>query len=143
MYSHFDVLVQSNFVPPWNILCDNTMFNNSCTSWYLFWSNLSVITVVFSWYFIKVSRKWTEEASIFSKQQVYENIHESFSFSATLKADFCNNILLQIFSLVKSCCIEIRVLLPATFLKELPQVSFLGISRTNTLQRCIQTQSNI
>ena len=42
-------------------------------------------TVVFSWYFMKVSRKWSEEASIFSKLQVYENIHESFSFSITLK----------------------------------------------------------
>ena len=41
-------------------------------------------TVVFSWYFMKVSRKWSEEASIFSKLQVYENTHESFSFSITL-----------------------------------------------------------
>ena len=66
-----------------------------------------------------------------------------FSFSVTLKADFCNNVLLQIFSLVESGCIEIRVLLPATLQKHLPEVNFLGISRTNTLQRCIQTQSNI
>ena len=51
----------------------------------------------------------------------------------------CNNVLLQIFSLVESCCIEIRGLLPATLQKELLQVSFLGISRTNTFQRCIQT----
>ena len=41
----------------------------------------------------------------------------------------CNNVLLQIFSLVESCCIEIRGLLPATLQKELLQVSFLGISR--------------
>ena len=41
-------------------------------------------TVVFSWYFTKVSRKWSKEASIFSELQVYENIHESFSFSITL-----------------------------------------------------------
>ena len=41
-------------------------------------------TVVFSWHFMKVSRKWSEEASIFSKLQVYENTHESFSFSITL-----------------------------------------------------------
>ena len=88
---------------------------------------------------MKVFRKWLEEASIFNKLQVDENIHEGFSFLATLKADFCNNVLLQIFPLVESCCIEIRVLLPATFLKEFLQVSFLGISRTNTLQRCIQT----
>ena len=27
---------------------------------------------------MKVSSKWSEEASIFSKLQVYENIHESF-----------------------------------------------------------------
>ena len=41
----------------------------------------------------------------------------------------CSNVLLQIFSLVESCCIEIRGLLPATLQKELLQVSFLGISR--------------
>ena len=41
-------------------------------------------TVVFSWYFTKVSRKWSKEASIFSKLQAYENTHESFSFSITL-----------------------------------------------------------
>ena len=48
--------------------------------------------VVFSWYFMKVSRKWSEETSIFSKLQVYENIHEVFSFSITWKANFCNNV---------------------------------------------------
>ena len=41
----------------------------------------------------------------------------------------CNNVFLQIFSLVESCCIEIRVLLPATLQREFPRVSFLGISR--------------
>ena len=41
----------------------------------------------------------------------------------------CNNVFLQIFSLVESCCIEIRVLLSATLQKELLQVSFLGIPR--------------
>ena len=60
--------------------------------------------------------------------QVFENIHESFSFSVTIKAYFCNNVFLQIFSLVESCCIEIRALLAATLKKLLPQVSFLGIS---------------
>ena len=65
--------------------------------------------VVFSWYFMKVPRKWSEEASIFNKLQVYENIHESFSFSITLKDDFCNNVILQIFSPVESCFMEIRV----------------------------------
>ena len=94
-------------------------------------------TVVFSWYFMKVSRKWSEEASIFSKLQVYENIHESFSFSITLKDDFCNNVILQVFSVVESCVMEIRVLLPVTLQKELRQVRFLGIYRTNTLLRCI------
>ena len=94
-------------------------------------------TVVFSWYFVKVSRKWSEEASIFSKLQVYENIHESFSFSITLKEDFWNNVILQIFSPVESCFIEIRVLLPVTLQKEFPQVRFLGIFRTNTPLRCI------
>ena len=59
--------------------------------------------------------------------QVFENIHESFSFSVTIKAYFCNNVFLQIFSLVEFCCIEIRALLAATT-KLLPQVSFLGIS---------------
>ena len=109
----------------------------------LFWCNLSAVTVVFIWYFMKDSRKWSEEVSIFSKLQVYENTHEGFSFSVTLKLTFANNVLLQIFSLVESCFIEIRVLLPVTLQKELSQISFLGISRTNTLQRCIQTQSNI
>ena len=71
--------------------------------------------------------------SIFSKLQVYENIHEGFSFSITLNTDFCNNDLLQIFSLVESWFIEIWVLLPVTLLKELMQVRFLVISRTNTL----------
>ena len=77
---------------------------------------------------MKVSRKWSEEASIFSKLQVYENIHESFSFSITLKEDFWNNVILQIFSPVESCFMEIRVLLPVTLQKELPKVRFLGIS---------------
>ena len=94
-------------------------------------------TVVFSWYFMKVSRKSSEEASIFSKLQVYENIHESFFFSITLKDDFCNHVILQIYSLVESCFMEIRALLPVTLQKELLQVRFLGISRTNTLLRCI------
>ena len=87
-------------------------------------------TVVFSWYFMKVSRKWPEEASIFSKLQVYENIHESFSFSITLKDDFCNNVILQIFSWkLGPYCLQPK--------KELPQIRFLGVSRTNTLLRCI------
>ena len=82
-------------------------------------------TVVFSWYFMKVSRKWFEEASIFSKLQVYDNIHESFSFSITLEDGFCNNVILQIFSSVESCFMESRVLLPVTLHKHLPQVGFL------------------
>ena len=90
---------------------------------------------------MKASRKWSEEASISSKLQVYENICESFSSSVTLKADFCNNVLLQTFSLVESCFIKIRALLPETLQKEFLQVRFLGIYRTNTLQKCIQTQS--
>ena len=94
-------------------------------------------TLVFSWYFMKVSRKWSEEASIFNKLQVYENIHESFSFSITLKDDFCNNVILQIFSPVESFLMEIRVLLPGTSQKELLQVRFIDISRTNTPLRCI------
>ena len=56
-------------------------------------------TVVFSWYFMKVSRIWSEEASIYSKLQVYENIHESFAFSITLKDEFCNHAILEIYSL--------------------------------------------
>ena len=59
-------------------------------------SNLSLITVVFRWYFINVSRKWSEEASIFNRLLVYENIHEGFSFLVISKADFHNNVLLQI-----------------------------------------------
>ena len=94
-------------------------------------------TVVFSWYFMKVSRKWSEEASIFSKLQVYENIHESFSFSITLRDDFCNHAILEIYSLMESCFMEIRTLLRVTLQKELLQVRFLGLSRTNILLRCI------
>ena len=86
---------------------------------------------------MKVPRKWSEEASIFNKLQVYENIHESFSFSITLKDDFCNNVILQIFSPVESFLMEIRVLLPGTSQKELLQVRFIDISRTNTPLRCI------
>ena len=54
--------------------------------------------------------------------QVYENIHECLSFSVIAKADFCNNVLLQIFSLVPSCFIEIRVLLHVTLQKVLKLV---------------------
>ena len=96
-------------------------------------------TVVFSWYFMNVPRKWSEEASIFSRLQVYENIDESFSFSITLKDDFCNNVILQIFFPVESCFMEIRVLLPVTLQKELPQVKLLCISRRKTPLRCIET----
>ena len=74
---------------------------------------------------MEVSNKWSEEASIFSKLQVYDNIHESFSFSITLEDGFCNNVILQIFSSVDSCFMEIRVLLPVTLQKHLPQVGFL------------------
>ena len=136
-------ILKVRFVPPWNFLGDYTMFKNSYTSRFLFWSILSAITVVFSWYFMQVTGPWSEEEPIFSKLQVYENILESLSFSITLKADFCNNALLQIFSLVESCFIEIRVLPPVTLQTEFLQVRFLSISRTNTLQKCVQTQSNI
>ena len=54
--------------------------------------------------------------------KVCENIHECLSFSVIAKADFCNNILLQIFSLVPSCFIEIRVLLHVTLQKVLKLV---------------------
>ena len=77
---------------------------------------------------MKICRKWSEEPSIFSKLQIFESIHEGFSFSVTLKGDFCNNVLVQIFSLTEYCCIEIRALLAAILQKLLPQVSFLGIS---------------
>ena len=82
-----------------------------------------------------VSRKWSEEAFIFSKLQVYENIHESFSFSITLKDDFCNNAILQIFSLMESSFMKIRALLPVTLQKYLLQVRFLGISTEQILFR--------
>ena len=81
---------------------------------------------------MQVSRKWPEEEFIFSKLQVYED----FSFSVTLKTDFRNNFLLQTFSLVESCFIKIRVLLPVTLPKKFLQVRFLDISSTNTLQKC-------
>ena len=89
--------------------------------------------VVFSWYFMKVSRKWSKEASIFNKLQVYENIYESFYFSITLKDDFCDHVILEIYSLVESCFMEIRGLLPVTLQKKLLQVRFLDISRTNII----------
>ena len=127
-----DVHFRSNFRPPWNTLGDYTVFKCSCISRFLFWSILSAITVVFSWYFMQVSRKWPEEEFIFSKLQVYED----FSFSVTLKTDFRNNFLLQTFSLVESCFIKIRVLLPVTLPKKFLQVRFLGISSTNTFQKC-------
>ena len=76
---------------------------------------------------MKVCRKWSGESSIFSKLQLFESIQEGFSFSVTLKAHFCNNALLQIFWLVESCCIKIRVLMAAILKRLLPQVSFLGI----------------
>ena len=52
---------------------------------------------------------------------------------SNFKADFLNNVFLQISSLVESSFVEIRVFLPATLQKELLQVRFLGISRINTL----------
>ena len=106
------------------IQCFRTVtLNNVCSD--LIWLQI----VVFSSYFMKVSRKWPEEASIFSKLQVYEDIHVSFPFSITL--------ILQVYSLMESCFMEIRALSPVTLQKELLQVRFLGISRTNTLLRCI------
>ena len=138
-FSLFDVHFRSNFGTPWNTLDDYTVFKNIYTSRFLFWSILSAITVVFRWYFMQISRKWLEEESIFSKLLVYEK----FSFSVTLKADFCNDFLLQIFSLMEPRFIEIRVLLPVTLQKEFLQVRFLGISSTNALRKCVQTQSNI
>ena len=65
-----------------------------------------------------------EEASIFSKFHIYENIREGFSFSITLKADFCNNVLLQNLFLVEPCFIEIRVLLPVTLQKNSCKLDF-------------------
>ena len=96
-------------MPYTTLLCLRTVTLNDICSDLI----LSSITVVFSWYFMKISRKWSDEASIFSKLQVCESIHKGFSFSVTLKADFCNNVLLQVFSLAESCFIEIRALLPA------------------------------
>ena len=105
---HVDVLFQSNFVPLWHILCDYTVFKNSYTSRYLLWSSLSTITVIFNWCLWRFSG----------------NCQRRRPFSAS-----SNNVFLQIFSLVESFCIEMKVLLPATLQKELPQLSFLGISR--------------
>ena len=63
--------------------------------------------------------------------QVYENIHECFTFSQTKKTDFCNNVPLQILSLLKFCFIEIRAVMPVSLQKNFLQVRFLGICRTN------------
>ena len=107
------------------IQCLRTVtLNDVCSD--LIWLQI----VVFSSYFMKVSRKWPEEASIFSKLQVYGNIPDSFLFSITLKDDFCNNVILQIFWWkLGPYCLQPK--------KELPQIRFLGVSRTNTLLRCI------
>ena len=56
-----------NFLTPWYTLGNYTVFKNNKTTWYLIWSNLLAVIVFFSKYFMKVSRKWWEEASIFSK----------------------------------------------------------------------------
>ena len=48
IYSHFDVVFQSNFVPLWKILRDYTVLKGSYTGQYLLWFNLSAVTVVFS-----------------------------------------------------------------------------------------------
>ena len=66
----------------------------------------------------------SQEVSISSKLQVYENIHECFAFSVILKAEFFNNVLLQIFSLLETCFIE-RVLLPVAFQKDLKLVFWI------------------
>ena len=94
-------------------------------------------TVVFSWYFMKVSRKWSQEASILNKLQVYENNQESFSFSIILKDELSNIVIFQVSSLVESCFVKVSALLPVILQKDLPQFRFLGISRTNTLRRSI------
>ena len=75
-----------NSLGPWYTLGNYTVFKNNNTTWYLIWSNLLAVIAIFSKYFMKVSRKWLEEASIFSKLPVYENIHEGFPFSITLKS---------------------------------------------------------
>ena len=107
------------------------------TKRYMFWSNLSSNSAFHLIFYESFQEIVRVASSIFSKLQVYENIHESLSFSITLKDDFCNNVILQIFSPVESCFMEIRVLLPETLQEKLPQVRFLGISRTITLLRCI------
>ena len=86
---------------------------------------------------MKVSSKWSGEAFIFSKLQVNENIYESFSFSITLKHDFFNNAVLQIYSNVESCFMEIRALLPVTLQKQLLQVKLPRISRIYTFLSCV------
>ena len=52
---------------PWRHPLNPPLFKNSYTSRYLFWSSLFAITVVFNLCFMKVFRKWSEEASISSK----------------------------------------------------------------------------
>ena len=52
----------------------------------------------------------------FKSIQAYTEIFKS----APLKDDFYNNVILQIYSFVESCSMEIRTLLPVTLQKELP-----------------------
>ena len=121
------MLFQSNFVVLWNILGDYTVLKNSYTGQYLLWPSLSAITNGFQLPFYESLQEMVSHPfsvnCIFLKASM-----RVFSFSITLKADFRNNVLLQIFSLVESFCMEIRALLAATFQELLPLVSFLGIS---------------
>ena len=118
---------------------DNTMFKtvtlaNFCSDLFCMQSQ---------WFLVDILWKFPGNGQWRRPLQVYKNIHKRFSFSRTIKADFCNNVLLQIFSLVEPCFIEIRVVLTVTLQKKFLQVRFCVVSSTNTLQNCIQTQSNI
>ena len=118
---------QSNFFPLWNILGDYTVLKNSYTGQYLLWPSLSTITSGFQLPFYENLQEMVSHP--FSVNCMFLKASmRVFSFSITLKADFRNNVLLQIFSLVESFCMEIRALLAATLQELLPLVSFLGIS---------------
>ena len=103
------------------------LLKNSYTGQYLLWSSLSAITSGFQLPFYESLEEMVSNP--FSVNCMFLKASmRVFSFSITLKADFRNNVLLQIFSLVECFCMEIRALLAATLQELLPLVSFLGIS---------------
>ena len=108
------------------------IFQSIYTTCFVTWSDLVAIARVLSLKnFLEINRG----AFIFSKLQTNENIQGSFPLLVTLKADFWKIALLKLSKKISLQPISIayRVLERSTLQKKLPQVSFLGIFRANTL----------